>query len=102
MTKEEIIDKLATDRAVEKLVDAVCKGEDANDLNDLIQDLYLDLMGKDEDKIVRMYYDGEIDYFIYRMITNNVYSNTSPYYKKYKMTKAYEQLPYYDQEDTDD
>ena len=102
MTKREIVERLADERVIENLAGTVCRGEDINDLNDLIQDLYENLLGKDEEKIVRLYEDGEMEYFVYRMITNQVYSKTSPYYKKYKMTKTYEQLPYYDQEDTDD
>lgn len=84
MSRKEIIEQLAKDRVIENLAAKVCRGEQSFDLDDLAQDLYLDLMGKKEGKVEKMYGDGELDYYIYRMICNNVYSKTSPYYKKYK------------------
>lgn len=101
MTKEQIIGEMAENRVVEKLAEIVGKGEDKTDVSDLIQDIYLDLFLKEEERIAKMYEDGEIEYFIYRMLANQIYSSTSPYYKKYKATKQFEELPY-DQTDTDD
>lgn len=84
MKRKEIIEQIAKERVIENLMAKVCRGEQAFDLDDLAQDLYLDLMGKEEGKIIQMYEDNELDYYIYRMIINQVYSKTSPYYKRYK------------------
>lgn len=85
MTKYELIDTLARQRFVEKLIEDSIKGEQYHNLQDLAQDIYLDLFNKDEDKLIGMYERRELNFFVYRMIANNVYSVNSPYYKQYKL-----------------
>lgn len=84
-TKTELIEHLATSRVVERLIEDSIKGEQPHNLQDLAQDIYLDLFNKGEDKLLSMYNKGELNYFLYRMIANNVYSVNSPYFKKYKL-----------------
>ena len=85
MTKYELIDTLARQRFVERLIEDSIKGEQYHNLQDLAQDIYLDLFNKDEDKLIGMYERRELNFFVYRMIANNVYSVNSPYYKLYKL-----------------
>ena len=81
MEVSEVIALLAVSGIVEEIVSNVAKGWD-DDLADLSQDLYLDLMEKG-DKVVEMFGDGSIRYFISRMAVNNIKSVKSPYYMKY-------------------
>lgn len=53
-------------------------------LKDLAQDLYIDLMEKDEDRVVKMYESGQLKYFITRMCVNNIRSKNSPFWTNYK------------------
>lgn len=83
MTKNEVIGKLAKERIVETIVSNIAKSSD-DLLNDLVQEIYLDLLQKDEDKIIKLYESNQMRYFITRMVINNIHSTNSPYWCKYK------------------
>ena len=83
MTKNEIIGRLAKERIVETIVSNIAKSSD-DLLNDLVQEIYLDLLTKDEDKIVKLYETNQIRYFITRIVINNLHSKNSPYWCKIK------------------
>ena len=53
-------------------------------LNDLSQEIYLDLLEKDEQKIVKLYETNQIRFFVVRMILNNLFSKNSPFYQTFK------------------
>lgn len=82
LTKHQTIDILANNKVIEKLVkqynfsSPYCK--------DLCQDLYIELLNKEESLIVGLYERNEIEYYIRKMISNNVNSSTSPFYKNYE------------------
>lgn len=82
MTKFSVIDILAHDKVIERLTkkysfsSPYCK--------DLCQDLYIELLNKDEELIVGLYVRDEIEYYIRKMISNNINSSTSPFYKNYE------------------
>lgn len=82
LTKHQTIDILARNKVIEKLVkrhnfsSPYCK--------DLSQDLYIELLNKDDKLIVGLYERNEIEYYIRKMISNNINSSTSPFYKNYE------------------
>ena len=83
MTKKEVIDIIAKNRLVEGIISNI--GGNADDLlHDLSQDIYIDLLAKDEDKIVNLYENNQIKFFVTRMVINNIHSKNSPYWCKYK------------------
>ena len=83
MTKNEIISIIAKQRLIEETVMNVAKSAD-DQLKDLAQDLYIDLMAKDDDKIVNLYETGQLKYFVTRMVVNNIRSKNSPFWCNYK------------------
>lgn len=83
MNKNDVIEIIAKERMVEQIVSNIAKSAD-NLLQDLQQDIYVDLLTKDEDKIVKLYESGQLKYFITRMVINNIHSTNSPYWCKYK------------------
>ena len=83
MTKNEVISVIAKERLVEQIVSNIAKSSD-DLLNDLVQEIYLDLLEKDEDKIVKLYESNQIRFFITRMIINNLHSTNSPFWCKIK------------------
>ena len=83
MTKNEVVEKLAKERLVEQIVSNIAKSAD-DLLNDLVQEIYLDLLEKDEDKIVKLYESNQIRFFITRIVINNLHSKNSPYWCKIK------------------
>lgn len=63
----------------------ITKRESRFDLDDLVQDIYLSLIDKGEAFLADLYSRRtELEYYVMRMIANNLNSKTSPYYQKYK------------------
>lgn len=83
MNSRKIIDELAKNKVVEKLVKRYTEFSNPY-LEDLVQDIYISLMEKDASFIQNLYKKNELEFFIMKMIKNNLYSNTSPFYKKYQ------------------
>ena len=83
-TKYEIIEELAKNKVVEEIVNNTAKGS-YPDTDDFINDIYLELLEKPEDKIQQLYEKKQIKFFISRMITNNLFSANSRYYYKYQI-----------------
>ena len=85
MTKNDVISVIAKERLVEQIVSNIAKSSDCDDtLKDLSQEIYLDLLSKDEEKIVNLYETNQIRFFVVRMVTNNLFSKNSPFYQTFK------------------
>lgn len=85
MTKTQIVNELAKGKVVEKLI---AKKTDEH-IYDLAQDIYLDLLEKPEEKLIELYNNNELIYFISAMIRNQVFSSTSNYYRQYKLSDKF-------------
>ena len=83
MTKNEVVNIIAKEKMVEQIVSNIAKSSD-DLLNDLVQEIYLDLLSKSEEKIVNLYETNQLRFFIVRMVTNNLFSKNSPYYQTFK------------------
>lgn len=85
MTKYEIIDELSKNATVEKIVNKlVSSSKNRFDFpDDLIQDIYVLLLEKDEDLIVNLYNKGELGFYLLKVVRNQLLSKNSPYYTKY-------------------
>lgn len=83
-----IINELAKNKVVEKLVNKYNEFSNNPYIEDLIQDIYISLMEKENSFIQNLYKKNELEFFIMKMIKNNLYSNTSPFYKKYQQFRA--------------
>lgn len=68
---------------VETIVSNIAKSAD-DLLNDLVQDIYVSLLEKDESLITNLYDTKQIKFFVARMVKNNIFSKNSPYWCKYK------------------
>lgn len=84
MTVYEIVNTLATNREVEKMIQNITDGVsyDPTALDDLAQDIYISLMGKG-DKLIEVWEQGHINFYLSRIVCNNIMSNSSPYYRNY-------------------
>ena len=78
----EIIAKIAEDRLVETMICNIVKRSTlSSDLRDLSQMVYLVLLEYDSDKVCELWHNGEIRFFIARIILNNINSKSSPFYR---------------------
>lgn len=55
-----------------------------NDIEDLIQEVYIILLEYSPNKIIELYQKKQLKFFIIGILRRQYYSNTSPFYKKYK------------------
>ena len=85
MTKIDVLDIISREHLVEKIVYKLlpCSKNPFDCPEDLIQDIYLLLLQKNDDLIVNLYNKGEIGYYLLRVVRNQLLSKNSPYYTKY-------------------
>ncbi len=86
MTNAQIINYVANSKIVEEIIGGITysKFENKENLQDLAQDIYLQLLQMDTKKLNDLYCKNQLRYWITRIITNNIHSKTSPYYYQYK------------------
>lgn len=88
MDKYNIIDEISKNKVVEEIVYNIGdKGDE--DLKDLIQDIYINLLEKEDNLIETLYSENQLKFYIIRMVVNNIHSKNSPFYTKYKKDKIY-------------
>ena len=86
MDKYKIIDEISKDKLVEEIVYNIGDRGD-EDLKDLIQDIYINLLEKEDSLIENLYSTNQLKFYIVKMVVNNIHSKNSPYYTKYKKDK---------------
>lgn len=81
MTKKEIIARLAEEKAVEGICAAVAHTSVMTaDVEDLAQVVYLALLEYAEEKVVTMWKEGALRFFIARVVMNQYRSVNSPFF----------------------
>ena len=90
MTKYEIIDELSKDNTVEKIIYKLLPAS-KNRFDcpeDLVQDIYVLLLEKDDTLIINLHNKGELGYYLLKIARNQLLSKNSPYYTKYIKLRA--------------
>lgn len=80
----KIVTELGKNKVVEKIVYTINRNENIDNLNDLIQDIYYQLLTKNTKKTIELYNKGQLNFFITRIVMNNICSTTSPYHRTYR------------------
>ena len=90
MTKVEIVDELSRSNTVEKIIYKLlsCSKNPFDSPEDLIQDIYVLLLEKDDKLIIDLYNKGELGFYLLKIARNQLLSKNSPYYTKYIKFKA--------------
>ena len=88
MTKEQIITTLAKGRKVEQMVENIAHQPLSQDLKDLSQMVYLILLEYDEAKIIDLWENHQMDFFLARIIVNQYHSVNSPYYTQFRKFRS--------------
>lgn len=90
MTKYEVIDIIAREHLVERIVNKLLSSS-KNPFDcpeDLIQDIYLILLNSDENLIVSLYNKDEIGFYLLKVVRNQLLSVNSKYYYTYIKFRA--------------
>ena len=82
MTKEEVVERIAREGWVEECVKVVTGGVWRSEYSDLCQDILLELL--DQEKIVGLYQRNQLRYYVLRIVRNNIQSNTSRFFYRYR------------------
>lgn len=88
MNASDIIAKIAKDKTLDTIIHKIAKNNTDEDLNDLSQDLLETLLLKDPDYIEELYEKGQMNFFLTRLVINNINSRTSRFYYKYRKNKG--------------
>lgn len=88
MTKNEIIEQVAKSRLVENTIESMTHQEMDYDLCDLSQMIYEALLNQPEDRVVDLWNNNEMPYFIIGIVRNQAFSNTSKFYYTIKKFRA--------------
>ena len=83
MTKSDVLTYIANQNIIGDIIMNICGSIDS-DLQDLAQDIFLSLYDKPESLIVQLYDNKQLNYYIAKMLKNNIFSTNSPWYIKYK------------------
>ena len=90
MTKYEVIDIIAKEHLVERIVNKLLSSSknpfDCSE--DLIQEIYLLLLQKDDNLIVNLYNKDEIGFYLLKIARNQLLSVNSKYYYTYIKFRA--------------
>lgn len=96
MDNKQIVDKIVRTNLLDDIINKITNNSSDEDLKDLRQDIYISLLK--DDKLPGLYERGELNYYLSRIVMNNVCSSTSGYYRKYKLPlKRFE--PFYRDDD---
>ena len=85
MTKFEVVDELSKSNTVEKIIYKLLPAS-KNRFDcpeDLVQDIYVLLLEKDDKLIIDLYNKGELGFYLLKVARNQLLSANSPYYTKY-------------------
>ena len=85
-TNAQIINEIANAQLIEEIIQGVSysKFENTENLKDLTQDIYLQLLQMRTDKLNDLYIKKQLRYWIARIVVNSIHSKTSPYFYTYK------------------
>lgn len=82
MTKEGVVEYIARSKLIQECIKVVTGGVWRSEYNDLVQDILMELL--DQTKIVDLYKKGQLRYYVMRIVRNNINSNTSRFYYRYR------------------
>ena len=91
MTKEEVVEEVARTKLVQECILIVTGGVWRFEYDDLTSDILLELL--DQEKIVGLYQKNQLRYYVMRIVRNNLQSNTSRFYYRYRRFSLLNQGP---------
>ena len=82
MTKEEVVEYIARSKLIQECILIVTGGVWRSEYDDLTQDILIELLS--QEKIVDLYEKNQLRYYVVRVIRNNIQSNTSRFFYRYR------------------
>ena len=82
--RDSIVETLARERRVEAMVENIAHHSLTADLMDLCQIVYLILLEYDEAKLADLWDNGQMNFFLARIIINQYRSSNSPFHAMFR------------------
>ena len=82
MTVREVVERVAREGWVEECIKMVSGGVWRSEYSDLTQDILIEMLN--QTKIVDLYEKNQLRYYVMRIVRNNIQSNTSRFYYRYR------------------
>lgn len=79
-----MVEQMARERRVETMVENIARRSLTPELKDLAQMVYLILLEYDEEKMADLWENGQMNFFIARIIINQYRSANSPFFKLFR------------------
>lgn len=86
----KVVELIVKEKILDQIINNIAKDAKDEDLNDLKQDIYLELLEKNEEWLFGIYERGQMNYYLTRIVLNNINSKTSPFYYRYRKYKRQE------------
>lgn len=78
----QVVAIIAATGCVENMITKITRGKEEDTLKDLAQDIYTSLL--QDKKVVEIFNENHINYYVARIIMNNIASSTSHYFRVYR------------------
>ena len=82
MSTREVVEEIARTKLIQECILIVTGGVWRSEFDDLAQDVLIELL--DQEKIVDLYKKGQLRYYVMRIVRNNIQSNTSRFFYRYR------------------
>ena len=82
MTKEEVVEYIARSKLIQECILIVTGGVWRSEYDDLTQDILIEMLN--QTKIVDLYEKGQLKFYVMRIVRNNIQSNTSRFFYRYR------------------
>ena len=82
MTTREVVEEVARTKLVQECILIVTGGVWRSEFADLTQDILIEMLN--QTKIVDLYEKGQLKFYVMRIVRNNIQSNTSRFFYRYR------------------
>lgn len=93
MSNQEIVEEVARKFLVEECILTVTGGVWRFEYSDLKQDILVELLEMNSKKLQKLYNKNQLKYFLLRIVKNNIQSNTSRFWYRYRRYSFLNQGP---------
>ena len=82
MSTRGVVEEIARSKLIQECIKVVTGGVWRSEYDDLVQDILIEMLN--QTKIVDLYEKGQLKFYIMRIVRNNIQSNTSRFFYRYR------------------
>ena len=82
MSTRGVVEYIARSKLIQECIKVVTGGVWRSEYDDLVQDILIEMLN--QTKIVDLYEKNQLRYYVMRIVRNNIQSNTSRFYYRYR------------------